>query len=94
MARQVPLAAAGPGWQLAQTLADSDEGAWQVIAPGGTRAGTVRRSHPGARSWTATRGDPADRHDTLLALYPGADPGRGGRRLAHPGSRGPRRRLR
>jgi hypothetical protein len=73
MARQVPLAAAGPGWQPAQTLADKDEGAWQVIAPDGTRAGTVRRSSPGARSWTVTQGDPADRYGTLLALYPGAD---------------------
>jgi hypothetical protein len=73
LARQVPLAAAGPGWQLAQTLADKDEGAWQVIAPDGTRAGTVRRSYPGARTWTATAGDPEARHGTLLALYPGAD---------------------
>lgn len=49
-ARQVPLATA-PGWQLTQTLADADQGAWQVTGPGGIRAGTVRRSWPGARTW-------------------------------------------
>jgi hypothetical protein len=69
----VPLATIGPGWQLAQTLADADEGAWQVIGPGGTRAGTVRRSWPGARTWTATLGDPDARYGTLVALDPGAD---------------------
>jgi hypothetical protein len=53
----VPLTGAA-GWRLRQTLADKDARTWQVIAPDGTAAGTVRPSYAGARSWTASHGDP------------------------------------
>lgn len=39
VARQVPLAAAGPGWHLTPTFADTDEGAWQVTAPTASEPG-------------------------------------------------------
>lgn len=67
---QAPLAAAGPGWYLTQTLADHDEGAWQVTAPGGACAGYVSRSHCGAESWAAYPGDPADRNYKIRCILP------------------------
>lgn len=54
----VPLPGAA-GWVLRQTLADRDERRWQVIAPDDATAGTVGPSYTGARSWTASHGDPA-----------------------------------
>jgi hypothetical protein len=70
MARQVSLRAAEPGWQLAQTLADQDEGTWQVIAPNGSTTGTVSRSRQGARTWTALAGDPGSRSYAPVPLDP------------------------
>ena len=67
---QAPLAAAGPGWYLTQTLADHDEGAWQVTAPGGACAGYVSRSHCGAESWAAYPGDPADMNYKIRCILP------------------------
>jgi len=53
-ASRVPLPGTGrPGWFLTQTLSDKDERSWQVTAPDGERAGTVRPSWHGARTWTA-----------------------------------------
>ena len=67
---QAPLAAAGPGWYLTQTLADHDEGAWQVTAPDGACAGYVSRSYRGAESWAAYPGDPADMNYKIRCILP------------------------
>ena len=94
VARQVPLAVAGPGWQLTQTLADTDEGAWQVTGP---------RRHPGRdRPPLLVRCEDLDRDlrrsRRPVRHAPGPSPRRGrgrpGRRLAHPGRRRPRHRHR
>jgi len=68
--RQVPLAAAGPGWHLTQTLADEDQGAWQVTAPDGKCAGYVSHSYRGATSWAAYPGDPADSRYRIRVILP------------------------
>jgi len=67
---QVPLAGAGPGWYVTQTLTDHDEGAFQVTAPDGACAGYVSRSYRGAKSWTAYPGDPADRNYKIRCIFP------------------------
>jgi hypothetical protein len=80
-ASRVPLPGTGwPGWFLTQTLSDKDERSWQVTAPDGERAGTVRPSWHGARTWTAITGDPAavfytPSHIPSAPGEPGAAPG-------------------
>jgi hypothetical protein len=84
-ARRCARAARPRGWQLAQTLADQDEGTWQVIAPDGTTAGPVRRSYKGARTWTAFAGDPGSRTYAPVPLDPA--PGKqGGAVTSAPGT--------
>jgi hypothetical protein len=81
-ASHVPLPGTGrPGWFLTQTLSDKDERFWQVTAPDGERAGTVRPSWHGARTWAAITGDPAavfynPSHIPSAPGEPGAAPGR------------------
>jgi hypothetical protein len=60
-----------PGWCLRQTLAQKDRRTWQVVAPGGTVAGTVYPGWSGSRRhWSAETGDPAREHHHGIAVTP------------------------
>lgn len=68
-----------PGWQLTQTQAEHDTGAWRVIDPSGRTTGTVTRDDHGPRpEWRTTSGDPNHRSYAPATITPAHDdPARG-----------------